>query len=346
MDKIIKEDLDNIKDVMFVPWNEIEGKTILISGATGLIGYTLVRTFYYCTNNTRIIAVTRNIEKAKKRFADIKSERLYFVESEVEDLKSLPNDINYIIHGAANTSSSFFVTQPVECMSTAIIGTRNMLELAVEKRVKGFVFLSSMEVYGYPEKGHKVREEDNCSISSYEVRSSYPISKIAAESLCEAYFSEYGVPIRIIRLTQTFGPGVSNNDRRVFAEFARCAIEKKSIVLKTAGTTSRSYLYTADAVTAIITVMLKGINGEIYNASNENTFCTIKEMAEIFSHNAGIDIRYDIQGNNSSGYANELFMDLDCSKLRGLGWDVQKDTVTLSDMIKRMVDWMSGAKEE
>ena len=342
MDKILAEDMENIRQSEFIPWGKLEGKTILVTGATGLIGYNLVRAILYCTDKSKVIAVTRGMDSAKERFEDIAACRLSFIESTVENFDTIKENIYFIIHCAANTSSRDFIEKPVECIETTIKGTRNLLEIASQNSVESFVFLSSMEVYGYPKEGHKVKEGDPFLINSAGVRNSYPIAKIAAESLCVSYFNEYNVPAKIIRLTQTFGPGVRYDDKRVFAEFARCVIENKDIVLKTEGKTKRSYLYTADAVTAILTVLLKGNNGKAYNAANESTYCSIKEFAQKAITGTQIRIVQDIQNPKENGYANELYMDLDVQRLSRLGWTVNDNTSDLEQMIKRMICCMSS----
>ena len=177
-----------------------------------------------------------------------------------------------------------------------------------------------MEVYGYPEKGHKVAESEIGEFTPLNLRNSYPIGKIMCETMCCAYAEEYKVPVKMVRLTQTFGPGVNYNDNRIFAYFGRCVKEKKDIVLKTAGETERCYLYTTDAVTAILTVMLKGKNGEAYNAANEETYCSIAEMAERIASENGINVVYDIQPPEMNGFPQTLYMYLDTTALQELGW--------------------------
>lgn len=346
METILKADITNIARKEFVDWDALAKKTFLITGATGLIGYTLVRALLYSVDSVNLVIITRDVERAKEKFKDCDNGRIIFVHSSIEDLDSIPNNIDYIIHGAANTSSKEFITKPVECFKTIVTGTERILELSKEHNVKSIVFLSSMEAYGFPSYGHKVSENDASQLVSTEIRNSYPISKMAAESLCCSYFSEYGIPAKIIRLTQTFGPGVHYEDKRVFAEFARCAVEKKKIVLKTEGKTKRSYLYTADAVTAILTVLTKGSSGEIYNAANERTFCSISQMAEMVAQHYGLSVDYDIQDSKSIGYANELYMDLDTTKLRELGWEVDEQSSSLISMYIKMIDWMRDSKTE
>ena len=140
------------------------------------------------------------------------------------------------------------------------------------------------------------------------------------------------------------GPGVEYDDNRVFAYFGRCVLEKQDIVLKTKGETERDYLYTADAVTAILTVLLDGEKGTAYNAADESTYCSIAEMAEMLAGEAGISVRYDLGGNSSDGYLSTLYMDLDTSRLRALGWNVIYPE-GLSEIYRRMMLCMTKKQD-
>lgn len=317
------EDMELIRSADFIPWEKLKDKTIFITGATGLIGYTLVNALVYANKkeslNIKVIALVRDIERAKERFRDIFDEIIFIVGS-VENIPEITEKIDYIIHGASQTASKAFINQPVETIMTALKGTENILELAKNKNVSGMVYMSSMEVYGYPQKGHKVTENEIGNLSPLDVRNSYPISKIQCESLCCAYAKEYNIPVMSVRLTQTFGPGVNYNDTRVFAEFARCVSEKIDIVLKTKGETERSYLYTADAATAILTILLKGTPGQSYNAADEKTYCSIAEMAEKVAKSGGINVEFEVEDEDKNGFPKTLYMDLDTSLLRSLGW--------------------------
>ena len=298
-----------------------------VTGATGLIGYTLVSGLLHANRQKQlgltVLALVRDEARARERFAQQLSggQDLQFIVGSVEDLPPISGPVDYIVHGASQTASKAFVQQPVETIHTALQGTKNLLELARAKQAAGMVYLSSMEVYGHPERGHKVTETEIGALSPLNVRNSYPISKQQCESLCCAYASEYGVPVMIARLTQTFGPGVHYNDARVFAEFGRCVLEKRDIVLHTKGETERSYLYTADAATAILTILLKGQPGQAYNAADESTYCSIAEMAQRVAQMGGIQVRFDVQDAKKFGYPKALYMDLDTSQLQSLGWE-------------------------
>lgn len=331
-EEIIRQDMERINSADFIDWSRLNGKTLLITGATGLIGSTIVNALLYANKkrnlNLTVLALVRSESRAKERFAEHSGDQsLKFVVGSVEELPEIDGAVDFIIHGASQTASKMMVEQPVETILTAVQGTKNLLDLAKEKNVEGMVYLSSMEMYGHPERGHKVTEDEAGALSPLNVRNSYPISKQQCEALCCAYASEYGVPVMIARLTQTFGPGVNYNDTRVFAYFGRCVAEKKDIVLKTNGETERCYLYTADAATAILTVMLNGKSGDAYNMADESTYCSIAEMAQRVAEKGGIKVRFDLQDAAVSGYPDTIYMDLDTSKLKALGWSVISDNV-------------------
>lgn len=326
------QDTHILKTANYIEWKCFHNKTVYVTGATGLIGSNCVKALLTCTE-AHIVVQVRNEIKARSMFGN----KVEYVVCDLRKMPTYAGTVDYIIHCANPTSSSFFINKPVETIDTAINGTKNILDFARNKGIASFVFLSTMEVYGFPAKGHKVKECEGGNFDSTIVRNCYPLSKQLCENLCVAYLSEYDIPAKVLRLTQTFGPGVDYNDGRVFAEFARCAIEKKNIILKTKGETERSYLYTTDAVLAIFAVLLYGENGEAYTAANENTFCTIYNMAQMVATMSGIEVVIKEGNTSQMGYANTLHMDLDTTKLQNLGW---KATVTLKEMYKSLIDFM------
>lgn len=340
---IFKEDLNQLMSCDYIPWNKLCNKTVLVTGATGLIGYNLVCGLAYANLsknlNVQIYCLVRNSEKAKEKFQKILSyDFLHFVEGSVEQLPIIENQIDYIIHGASPTASKYFVEKPVETIKTAVCGTMNMLELAKNKKVEGFVYLSSMEVYGAPKTEDKLTEKDLGYMDPLSIRNCYPESKRLCEALCAAYASENNIPAMSVRLAQTFGVGVDRNDERVFAEFARCAIEKKDIVLLTDGSSKRCYLYTMDAVSAILTVLLKGEAGQAYNAANPETYCSVKEMAEMVAKEIGNgEIKVIISKNeeNCKKFSPPHFYNLDIDKCKQIGWMPCR---RLQDLYRRMIE--------
>lgn len=322
---IFTEKLDGVLSLPFLDWKKMKNKVILITGATGLIGSEIVKVLSYVNTmydlRMIILALVRNKERAEEKFRKIADKGMIrLIVGDVEHLPPIKEKIDYIIHGASQTASKEFINHSVETIQTAVIGTINLLQLALENKVEGFAYLSSMEMYGYPERGHIVSEEESGSLSPLDLRNSYPISKQICESLCCAYADEYRVPTRIVRLTQTYGSEVNYNDTRIFAYFAKCASEHKNIVLKTKGETERCYLHALDAVTAIMVILLKGENGQAYNAANEETYCSISEMAKKIAQNAGVSVEYQIEDESKNGFPQALYMHLSTEKLRKLGW--------------------------
>lgn len=325
-----------------------EGTKVLVTGAAGLIGRTLIRKLFdwnrHAAAPISVVGMEFSEERAKAVLGEYVEKGLALVIADVRDVKPENMGVDYIIHAASMTASKAFIETPVETVMISVDGTIKMLEFAKANAVKGFVYLSSMEVYGTPETDEKISENHPTNLNAMAVRSCYPESKRMCESLCASYASEYGVPAKVVRLTQTFGPGVAYNDGRVFAEFARCAIEGRNIVLNTKGETKRNYLYTEDAADALFTVLAKGTPGEAYNAANEETYCTIYEMAclvakECAGGKIGVEIRERADAAKL-GYAPTLHMNLDASKLRSLGW---KPQVGLVDMYKNTISAMENS---
>ena len=213
----------------------LAGKKILITGATGLIGKAIIAELLTCEmkNQIKIVALVRDANKAKNCFSSLPQENIEYLVCDVCNLSDKNMGVDYIIHGANHTASKSFVEQPVDVISCAIKGTENILKFALTNGVKSLVYLSTMEVYGSPETDEKIYENSPAYLDCMSVRSSYPESKRLCECLCAAYFAQYKVPAKVVRLTQTFGKGVAYDDNRVFAEFARCAIEGRDIVIKT-----------------------------------------------------------------------------------------------------------------
>ncbi len=324
-------------------------ESVLVTGATGLIGSALVKKF--AAEGHPVVAAVRNVEKARKMFAGLAGVEIGEWDvtkpggPRMADAAGRagaprpPCDVDWLVHAASETASRAFVEKPVETIASILDGTRNVLEFARAAKVGAMVYLSTMEVYGAPAV-EPVTERDYGYLDPTSVRSSYPEAKRMAENLCVSYAKEYGVPVKIARLTQTFGEGVRYDDGRVFAEFARAILEKRDIVLKTEGTTARCYCYLGDALDAIETILEKGETATPYTVANEDTFCTVREMAEALcaAHPAsGSKVVFDFDGAAARGFAPPFRMRLDCSRLRALGWEPK---VGLMEMFDRMMKGM------
>lgn len=324
---IFEEDIKNI--INDFDMSVFDGKTILVTGATGLIGKLCVKSLVNSGYNTQVIALVRDEEKAKNIFGE--SKRLTYLVQDINQRINTTRRVDYIIHAASTTSSKDFVEKPVETIYTAINGSRNILEFAKNKRLEGMVYLSSLEIYGVNEK-ENIKERDYGYIDILNPRSSYSESKKMVETMCISYGTEYGVPVKIARLAQTFGAGVSISDNRVFAQFAKAIINKENIILHTKGETKRNYCYTTDTVRGIFTILTKGENNNAYNVANENSYCSISEMAHLLE-NEYTKVEYKIDEVNR-GYNPTVKITLNTEKLNALGWEAKVD---LKEMFDRLI---------
>lgn len=336
--EMMKEDLDSFIKLDFIEWEKFKNKTFFVTGATGVIGFNLISGLIYANIQNqldlKIIALVRDLKKAAKKYAEHRKDSncLEFLVGDVVELPEIEECIDYIIHTASPTASSYFIENPVETIKTSVLGTMNVLELAREKKIKGMIYTSSMEVYGAPKTEDVLFENDLGYMNPLVVRNCYPEGKRQCESMCAAYASEYGVPVMSIRLAQTFGLGIEKNDSRVFAEFARCALEKKNIVLLTDGSSKRCYLYTMDAVSAILTVLTKGEPGTAYNAGNPKTYCSVREMAEMVAENFGdnkIKVKLSKNSKKSKKFSPSHFYNLGIDRISRLGWKAEKELIKM-----------------
>ena len=344
--RIMQEDVERASAAEFIDWEKLRGRTVLVTGATGLIGGQVVMTLLNASAEKdlgmKVIAAVRNKEKAEKLFKYADKASLELLVQDVTSPYSYAGDIDYIIHGASITSSKAFVDYPVETIFTAINGTKNLLELAKEKKVEGMVYLSSLEVYGVVDFSlPSVDEKTFGSIDPMSVRSSYSEGKRIVETLCTSYAHEYGVPVKVARLCQSMGAGVGYNDGRVFAQFARAVIEGTDIVLMTDGSTERNYCYISDAVTGILTVLLKGETAQAYNVANKDTLISIRDMAQMLIDNypeSGTKLVFNIAEDVTKlGYNPKVKMNLATAKAEALGW---QPNVGLKEMFDRLIESM------
>lgn len=342
-DKILQEDLDYIANSN-VPFELLQDSTIMVTGATGLVGVSLIRSLL-CANringlNLHILAFVRNREKAERILGNLLNQsNISLLIGDVNKSIIVEQKIDYVFHCASITASKYMVSNPVETILTSVDGTKNVLYLAKEKKCKSVVYVSSMEMYGKLEN-ENVTESELGYIDPLAIRSNYPESKRLCENMCIAFCAEYGVPVKIARLSQTFGAGVLEEENRVFAQFARSAIEGKNIVLHTKGLSEGNYCYTRDTIMGLLFILLKGKSGEAYNVSNPQTHTTIANMAQMVCNKiAGgiIEVEFDIPTENCFGYAADTKMKLNSDKLQNLGW---KPEVGLEEMYRRMIQSM------
>lgn len=331
---IIYEDLKDIYQ-RNINWNQLRNKTILITGAYGMLASYFVYMCIFLNEaydyGIEIIAAVRSKEKLYKRFgvyADKKYFSIYL--KDINKPLEIEGKVDYIVHGAGLASSQYYFEKPIEVMMPNISATMQLLELAVEKNSKSFLQFSSGEIYGTLEKGVTVITEDTYGlVDTLDLRNCYCESKRMAEMLCCAWYAQKKVPVKIARICHTFGPTMDiDSDTRVFSSFVSDVLHNRNIVMKSDGKTKRPFTYIADAVAAYFIILLGGEDGNAYNVCNEQEFLSIREVAEIvigLYPQAGLKVVRDTSTKKVKN-ATENEIKFSSKKLQELGWQCHYDT--------------------
>lgn len=335
-DELYLEDLEYAAGVN-LPWKKLSGKSIILSGATGMIGSFFIDVIMYKNKhdnlNCHVYAVGRNEEKARKRFGTYwEKDNFDFIQHDVNkpmDGLNL-NTINYVLHLASNTHPMAYSTDPIGTITTNIMGVYNMLEFAVDVKADRMAFASSNEIYG-ENRGdvEKFDEKYLGYIDCNTMRAGYPESKRCGEALCQAYIAQKGLDVVIPRLTRSYGPTLLNSDTKALSQFLKKGLAHEDIVLKSAGTQYYSYTYVADAVVGLLTVLLCGEKGEAYNISDEASDIMIKDLAAIIAKASGTKVVFDVpDAVEAAGYSTATKARLDNRKISELGFRARYDIKT------------------
>ncbi len=340
------EDLCYVADLE-LPWEKLQGKSVLISGATGMVGSFLVDVLM-TKNETgldcMIYALNRNEQKAASRFSKWKeSHFLKLIPYDIQ--KPLIRDdlgaIEYVLHMASNTHPMQYSTDPIGTITTNVIGAQNMLDFAVKHHATRFVLTSSNEIYGENRGDVELFNEDYCGyINSNTMRAGYPESKRCSEALCQAYRAQAGLDVVIPRPTRSYGPTMLMSDTKAISQFVKKGVKGEDIVLKSAGTQYYSYTYVADAVSGLLYVIMKGKNGEAYNIADERSDIMLKDLAATIADIAGKKVVFEIpDAVEAAGYSTATKARLDGSKLKKLGWSAKYD---IRSGMERTIEILKG----
>ncbi len=321
-----KSDIDRVLAVL-PELDEIAGKSVLITGAAGLICSSVVDILFRYNDNhekkIQILAAGRWLKEMQDRFKGmVDRDDFTFV---TYDASKTDNYIDvhadYIIHGASNASPNMIVKEPVETMMSNFLGMKYLLDYAKESGSKRILYISSSEVYGAKPGDEPFKEGEYGFIDLLKSRNSYSIGKCAAETLCASYADEYGIESVIVRPGHIYGPTASPYDVRVGSAWAYAVARGENLVMKSDGSQIRSYVYSLDCASAMLKVLLSGENCHAYNISNPASIITIKELGEILAKAGNVQLNVELPTEaEKKGFNPMSNSSLEASNLLGLGW--------------------------
>ncbi len=340
--KIIREDMDRIYRV-FTDYQLLEGKSVLITGATGMLSFYIVRFFAFLNEmgiHVNIYALVRNQIKAHDKYEDIENKEYFrYIVGDVCDEIKIKENIDYIFHMAGNASPSAIRSNPVDIIRTNTIGTINVSEFARKNKGCKVFFASTREVYGKTDSQADIKEGDMGITDCLEDRACYPESKRMAENILKSYSRQYGIKYVIGRIAHVYGPEMNIvDDGRIMSDLISDVAYKRSIKLKSDGMMERAFCYLSDAVAAIILVTMKTEN-EVFNIANESEPVKIRELATMLTklyNERSREVIFDIPKQRDKAYSKAGRIKLNLSKIKGLGF---KPLISLEEGIKRTVDY-------
>jgi nucleoside-diphosphate-sugar epimerase len=343
---IVEEDLRQICEAPEVPWADLAGSTVLVTGGAGLIAAYVVESLL-CWNEQNpaapicVIALVRDEAKARRRFATYEGRGdLRFL---VQDVCLPPPPelrVDFIVHAASPASPKQFSVNPVGTLGPNVLGTHHMLELARRSAARGLLYLSSGEVYGRVpiELGRPLTEDDYGPLDPLDVRACYGESKRAGETMCKAWQTQFGVPARIARLGHTYGPGMDLRDGRVFADFVGRMVHNENLVLLSDGSAARPFCYLSDAVRGILLVLLRGRSGVAFNVVNDQALIRIRDLAgllvSLFPDKHLSVVSSGVVPSSESFVSTSAGNDVDTTRIRELGW---RPLVSIADGFRRTI---------
>lgn len=305
-----------------IPWEQLNGCNILITGASGLIGSCLVDLLMEASRvqhfDLHIYAMGRDEQKARQRFLSYaQSPSFHFLKQDIIAPIDGDIDFHYMLHAASSASPQLYQNAPVEVMKANIAGVANLIDYGMRHRLKRFLYLSSGEVYGQ-NPAETLDENMYGYVNILDPRSCYPSAKRASETMAISYAKEYAVDVVIARPCHTFGPYFQESDQRAYAQFIRNIEAGKSILLRSDGAQYRSWCYVVDCALALLYVLLKGTNGCAYNIADKHCESSLRDLAEVLADLGNCPLE---SGKPDASSGQRVIFDT--TRLEGLGWSAK-----------------------
>ena len=328
-----------------LPWDQLSGCTVAVTGAAGFLGGTVVQALLGLNNSGRlaqpitVLALGRDGAKLRDRFgAQARLPTLKLLTADLCNPAGLELRADHIIHAASQASPKYYRVDPVGTLAPNVIGTWHLLQQAKVHGTQRFLFISSSEVYGRVAHEGQLAETQLGLVDPTDVRSCYAESKRMGETMCLSWAHQHGLHVGIARPFHTYGPGLALDDGRVFADFVADVVNKRDIVMNSDGSARRAFCYASDAVRGLFHILLRGDAGGVYNVANPAADLSVFELATLLStliptHPIGVR-RVEPQGG---AYMPSPFAKLlpDVRRLQATGWQA---TVAPADGFRRMIE--------
>jgi UDP-glucuronate decarboxylase len=301
LNNIIQEDVRDIFLEIGGKLKILEGSNFLISGGGGFLGSYFMDLLKYCNDNiflepATVICIDNFITGVPERVKHLlDNDNFKIIDSDISKPLELNNDVDYIIHAASIASPTFYRKYPIKTLETNVLGLKNLVELGMKKNIKSFLNMSSSEIYGDPDAAHiPTREDYNGNVSCTGPRACYDESKRMGETMCANYYKEYGMPIKIARPFNVYGPGLKLGDRRVIPDFFNDAINRHKIEILSDGSPTRSFCYVSDAIKGFMLALLSEFNGEAFNIGDDQTEISMRGIAELIAEIVGnVEVKFN-----------------------------------------------------
>jgi nucleoside-diphosphate-sugar epimerase len=348
MNLIIERDMHEIAADAIVDYSKLFGKTVMITGAYGMIASYLIYLLIHLNetvagSSIQIVAQGRNQSKLTARFSEY-LQKPYF-STIICDVSALPDRLpraDYIIHAASLASPNYYGKCPVDVALPNTLGTNLLLKKAVVDQTEGFLFVSSGAAQGYFDNSNGIVTEATMGyIDPLNLHSCYDESKRFGETLCSSYAFQYGVPAKIVRPSHTYGPTMNLEDSRSFACFVADVVAGRNIIMKSDGSAIRMYCYLSDAVKAYYKVLLDAPSGEAFSVVESDYRIRIRDLCELLvriSGNPNIKVVRESRSSSDSYYESAQADNVpyySSDKLKALGW---KANVGIEEGFRRTLE--------
>ncbi len=324
---VIREDARWLVEASGLPLARLRGKTLLLTGACGFLGAYVLDLLAHWNDGQdqpcRVIALDNFLVGLPERLHHLAGRGDIRILSHDLTTPFVPDEpIHAIFHAAGVASPTFYRRYPLETIDVNVGGTRQLLELCRTQPVEWMLHLSTSEIYGDPSPDAiPTREDYRGFVSCTGPRACYDESKRLSETLCVLYHQQYGVPIKVGRPFNVYGPGQRIDDRRIVPDLMQAALQGGPLVLLSDGRATRSFCYLRDATWAMLLIALEGQPGEAYNLGNDRQEVSMLQVAETLRQVAGLAEPVQYRASEDRHYLtdNPQRRCPDLAKIRTLG---------------------------